>query len=316
MHGQHRRRSSDLPTHQPPVENVAALYNRAGDDYVAYADGDPERLFSFEGTHAYADRCLWSLLKSKLSALRAVGASSVSILDAGCGPGTWMRRLVTHARLLGFSRITARGFDVAETQIQTARRTAQDLAGLSGVKLTFDVADLTDRLPETDASVDMTLCLYSVLSHLPVNSLPKVSAELARVTGGHFITTVRSIGSTPTIFVDSIETARHFKLDHSLDRCEVELANGRRVALSFHLFTALELQNCFARHFDIEDVCGLDIFHSRFIPDGRWNPASLPVNQRLSCHLEQLEEIYTRDLAFMDRATHLLLIGRCRQASA
>jgi hypothetical protein len=55
------------------------------------------------------------------------------------------------------------------------------------VNLTFDVADLAGELTEADASVDLTLCLYSVLSHLPVASLPKISAEVARVTSGHFI---------------------------------------------------------------------------------------------------------------------------------
>ena len=42
MHGQRRHRHSELPTHQIPVENIAAVYNQAGEDYVAYADGDPE----------------------------------------------------------------------------------------------------------------------------------------------------------------------------------------------------------------------------------------------------------------------------------
>jgi SAM-dependent methyltransferase len=315
MHVQRRHRHSELPTHQIPVENIAAVYNQAGEDYVTYADGDPERLFSFEGLHAYADRRLWSLLETKLSDLRATGASTVSVLDAGCGPGTWLRRLVTHARLLGFSSITARGFDVAQAQIQTARRMAHDLAGLPGVNLTFDVADLTRRLPEADASVDMTLCLYSVLSHLPVARLPEVSAEIARVTRRYFITMVRSIGSTPTIFVDSIEKARHFKLDHSLDRCEVELANGRRIAARFHLFTACELRNYFAPYFDIEDLCGLDIFHNRFVPDRRWNPTSFRVDHQLTGHLAQLEETYARNPCFMERATHLLLVGCSRHAS-
>jgi len=54
--------------------------------------------------------------------------------------------------------------------------------------MTFDVADLTDRLPESDASVDLTLCLYSILGHLPVASLKDISTEIARVTSGHFIT--------------------------------------------------------------------------------------------------------------------------------
>src|ERR1019366_1270858 len=310
--GQHR---FAVVANPPSAENIATVYDEAGDDYVAYADGDPYNLFAFEGAHAYADRRLWALLETKLNALRTSGASSVNMLDAGCGPGTWLRRLVTRARQIGFSRITARGFDVAQAQIRAARRKAHDLSGLPGVNLTFEVADLTGALPEADASVDMTLCLYSVLSHLPVASLPKVSVEIARVTRGHFITTVRSIGSTPTAFVDSIEKARHFSLDHRLDLCEVELRGGRRLALPFHLFSARELRNCFSDHFDIDDLCGLDIFHNRFIPDHRWNPASLLLDQPLADHLARLEETWRRDSSFMELAAHLLLLG-CRRHTA
>ena len=152
-------------------ENVADIYNRAGDDYIAYADGDPTQPFAFDGMHAYADRCVWALLERKLAELRASGASAVSFLDAGCGPGTWLRRLVIRARALEFTSITARGFDIAEAQIRRARLLARDLARLPGVNFTFDVADLTARLPESDDSVNITLCLYSVLSHLPVGRL-------------------------------------------------------------------------------------------------------------------------------------------------
>jgi len=263
--------------HSIASRHVAAVYNQAGDDYVAYADGDPSRLFCFDGPHAYADRQVWSLLEKKLGKLRAMGTESLSILDAGCGPGTWLRRIVMQAHWLGFSRIAARGFDVALAQIQTARRLARDLAALPGVNLTFEVADLLDRLPDADASVDITLCLYSVLSHLPVSALPNVAAEIARVTSGCFITTVRSVGSTPTVFVDSLEEARHFKLDHDRDRCEVEFCNGCRVSVTFHLFTAGELQDCFSPHFVIKDLHGLDIFHSRLcrIGDGTQIPSLL-----------------------------------------
>jgi SAM-dependent methyltransferase len=316
MHQQRRQRRFDPAAHRAPVHDIATIYDQAGEDYVAYADGDPERLFCFDGLHAYADRQLWCRLETMLRDMRTAGASSISILDAGCGPGTWLRRLVTHAHRLGFANITARGFDVAHAQIELARRMAHELALCRGVNLTFDVADVTGRLPEADASVDMVLCLYSVLSHLPMASLPDVAAEIARVTRRHFITTVRAIGSTPTIFVDSIEKARHFSLDHSSDRCEIELRSGRRIAVPFHLFSARELSDCFAQHFEIEDLCGLDIFHNRFIPDHRWNPASLQVDQQISGHLGQLEETYARSPCFMERATHLLLVGSRRHASA
>lgn len=34
-------------------------------------------------------------LEAKLTNLRSTGATSISILGAGCGPGTWLRRPVT-----------------------------------------------------------------------------------------------------------------------------------------------------------------------------------------------------------------------------
>jgi len=117
--------------HDCAASNVAVAYNQAGGDYVAYADGDPTNLFEFDGLHAYADRQVWTLLDTKLTDLRATGATSIRILDAGCGPGTWLRRLVTRAHALGFTTITARGFDVARAQIQRARLLARD-SGMSG----------------------------------------------------------------------------------------------------------------------------------------------------------------------------------------
>src|ERR1700723_78171 len=199
------------------TDDVADIYNQAGDDYVSYADGDPSQPFAFDGLHAYADRCVWTTLETKLADLRATGASSVRFIDAGCGPGTWLRRLVLRARALGFSDITARGFEIAQEQIKRARLSARNLCDLPGVDLTFDVADLADRLPEQDGSVDLTLCLYSALSHLPVARLPEISNDIARVTSGSFITTVRPIGSTPTAFVESIEKVRRLKQDHARD---------------------------------------------------------------------------------------------------
>jgi SAM-dependent methyltransferase len=307
------RRHVGLVRNDVGVEDAASAYNRAADAYVRYADGDPRHLFSFEGHHAYADRLVWSVLETKLRDLRATGATSVTILDAGCGPGTWLRRLVTRAHLLGFSCTTARGFDVAEVQVLTARRNSQDLNEVPGVNLRFDVADLEDRLPEVDDSVDIAICLYSVLSHLPVIRLPQIATEIARVTKGSFVTTVRSVGSTPTVFVDSMETARDFELDHHLDRCEIEFRDGRRVALRFHLFTADELMRYFAGRFEIEDLRGVDIFHGRFSADYRWNPASCAFDSRFSNLLSVLEERYARNPGFMERATHLMLVGRRRQ---
>jgi SAM-dependent methyltransferase len=297
----------------PGSRDAAVIYNQAGSGYVTYADGNPDRPFAFEGLHAYADRQVWHLLDSKLQDLRMGGATSIRILDAGCGPGTWLRRLVTHARYLGFTEIRARGFDVAEAQIEAAQKLAGDIAALPGVDLAFEVGHLADRLPEADGSVDITLCLYSVLSHLPVAELPGIAAEFARVTRGHVITTVRSIGSTPTVFVAPLEKARFFRHDNECDRCEIELDGGQHFSVGFHLFSASELEQIFGMHFQTEDLRGLDLFHTRFLPDPRWNPAYLAADHELLDELAQLEEAHARDPEFMERATHLLLVGRPRR---
>jgi SAM-dependent methyltransferase len=290
--------------------NVADIYNAAGAGYAAYADGDPHRLFAFDGPHAYADHCLWDVLDGKLVALRAAGRTDIRILDAGCGPGTWLRRLVTRAVALGFSRIEARGFDIAQAQIERAKLLSRDLTALPEVKLIFDVGDLCKKLPEADASVDLTVCLYSVLSHLDVIRLPWVAQELARVTRGFFVATVRPIGSPPSVFIDTVENARHFSQDNAQDRCRVELFDGRCFTMNIHLFSASELRGYFSGDFEIEVLRGLDLFHSRFALDPRWNPL-IPAlsDDQFDSELSRIEDAYAASPRFMEHAAHLLLVA-------
>jgi SAM-dependent methyltransferase len=291
---------------------IASVFDQAGPGYLAYADGDPDRLFAFDGAHAYADRLVWSVLDARLTGLRASGAQSVSFLDLGCGPGTWLRRLVFRAIELDFARITARGVDIAAEQVRRARRMAASLAKLPGVDLRFDVADITGRLPEADASVDLTLCLYSVLTHLPTAGLPAVADEIARVTSGHFIATVRPVGSTPTAFVEPMDKVVRLAHDEATDRCEIDLCDGRAIVCDAHLFTAAELRAYFAGRFDIEELRGIDLFHTRFAPDPRWNPRSLKASGAMDEELTRLEEEHAHMPEFMDRAAHLLLVARAR----
>ena len=43
---------SVLAVDNEATNDVAAIYNQAGDDYVSYADGDPSQPFAFDGMHA------------------------------------------------------------------------------------------------------------------------------------------------------------------------------------------------------------------------------------------------------------------------
>jgi len=288
---------------------IAAAYNKAGENYLTYADGDPDRLYAFDSQYAYGDRVIWETLFAKLCAIRATRARSLRVLDLGCGPGTWLRRVVTRARAIGFDTVIARGFDIADDQVRRARELSRDLAALPGVDITFEVGDIFEPLAETDASVDLTLCLCGVLNHLPAADLSPVFAEIARVTAGCFVTSARTVGSTPSVYVGALAQARRFHQDNRLNRLEVEFQNGRQMSLPSHLFSAPELRALVAPHMAIEDIRGLDLFHGRFAGDPRWNP-QCEGSVRFVRQLELLEKTYCRDPEFVDHATHLLLVGK------
>ena len=285
-------------------------YSSSGDHYLSYADGDPQRLFNFTSHFAYADAQLWAVIARRLRLLRADGREELRVLDAGCGPGTWLRRIVTEAHHLGFKRILATGFDIAEIQLAQATNLTRDVRRLPGVSLSIEMRDLTQPLIEADQSIDLTLCLYCVLNHLPQDSLAAVTRELARVTRGIFITTVRTIGSVPTAYVDSLDHTRMFRQDNAANRFEAELVDGQHFTIPSHLFAAEEFRAVMEGSFTVENLRGLDLFHSRFSPDPRWNPEALPSDEALVRVLARLEDRFATHPAFIDRATHILFIGR------
>ena len=294
---------------------TAFVYDQAGDGYALYADGKSDQLFDFSGVHSYADRRLWEQLEKELIELRETGAVTVNILDAGCGPGTWLRRLVVRAHELGFTTINARGFDIAREQIRRARFLSKDLETLPGVHIKFESGDLTQVLPEQDSSIDITLCLYSVLCHLSVAHLTKVVAEFARVTKGVVVTTVRPTRSLPTVFVDTVDKAVFFQNHPGSDRLDVALNDGRHFTLDVHLFGAKEITALFSGDFIVTELVGLDLFHSRFALDPRWTSEKAEKETMFLEHIGRLEDLFSADPDFLEYATHLLLVGKKRPVS-
>jgi hypothetical protein len=151
--------------------------------------------------------------------------------------------------------------------------------------------------------------LYGVLNHLPVDAIAPALAEFARVTAGHFVTTVRAAGSTPTVFVGGLDEASEFHQDNRNDEFEAEMRDGRHIACPFHLFTATEFRKLAEARFAVTDLMGLDLFHTRFAIDPRWNPPSSMADGQFYRELARLEETYGVNPHFIDRAAHILLVG-------
>lgn len=289
--------------------NVGADYDRAGERYCAYADGDLKQLYNFDSQYGFGDRETWGRIGMALHELRVRGVRQLSVVDLGCGPGTWLRRIIDRARQMGFTKITARGIDLAEAQVRRARILSYSLASHSDVDLRFEVGDIRSRMPEADGSVDICLCLYGVLNHLPAEDLPALFGEVARVTSGHFFTTVRAIGSTPTVYVDGVKAAKTYHQDNERGRLEIEFQDGSHTSFPSHLFSAAEVRALSAPSLDIDDLIGLDLFHGRFANDPQWNPAEAAPNAEFLQALRNLESRFSHDPAFIDHATHLLMVA-------
>jgi SAM-dependent methyltransferase len=232
--------------------NVGLDYDRAGERYRAYADGDVKKLYEFDGQYAYGDREVWRIAANTLKEMRARGERKLSLLDLGCGPGTWIRRVVGRALQLGFTQIRARGVDLAEAQVRRARLLSHDRAGHAGVSVRFEAGDIRRPFSEADRSVDICLCLYGVLNHLSPDALPAVFGEVARITKGKFIATARAIGSTPTIYVDGVKAARACHQDNVLGRLDVEFGDGSQTSFPSRLFSAAEIRTLAEPALEIE----------------------------------------------------------------
>lgn len=299
-----------IPANLERHSNVGADYDRAGEKYRAYADGDLERLYNFDSQYGFGDRETWGMIGHALHELRTKGVRELSVVDLGCGPGTWLRRVIDRARLMGFTKITARGIDLAEAQVRRARILSHGLASHSDVDLRFEVGDIRSRMPERDASVDICLCLYGVLNHLPAEDLPALFREIARVTRGQFFSTVRAVGSTPTVYVDGVKAAKTYHQDNVHGQLDIEFQDGSRTSLPSHLFSAAEIRALATPALQINDLIGLDLFHGRFANDPQWNPAEAAPSAGFLATLRSLESRFCHDPAFIDHATHLLMMAR------
>jgi SAM-dependent methyltransferase len=145
-------------TRQTSKNEAARAYDAAGQSYLAYADGDLGHPFDFTGRYSFADSEIWTHIDGTLKGLRTSSREQIRILDAGCGPGTWLQRTLARALELGFRRIDVRGFDVSPDMVALAQERAPTDASVS---LRFEEGDLTEplRLAQSTCAFVSMVCL-------------------------------------------------------------------------------------------------------------------------------------------------------------
>jgi hypothetical protein len=112
-------------------DTIARAYDHVGPAYTRYADGEEaDDPASATVRSARADSIVWQTLRAAIDELRNQGVSRLRILDAGCGPGTWLMRIAAYAHRQGLG-IEVVGFDISGAQLAIARKRASSLLARS-----------------------------------------------------------------------------------------------------------------------------------------------------------------------------------------
>jgi SAM-dependent methyltransferase len=295
---------------------IASAYDYVGNEYCCYADGegldDPS---AGQNRFAHADTIVWETIRKTIEGLRTTGVSTLSVLDAGCGPGTWIRRIAAYANRLGLG-VEAVGFDISRGQLDIARKQTQDHKARcpnGKRKLEFLTHDLADPLPWSNGHFHMVLCNYVVLNHLPKCALPRVVEELCRVATYRVIATVRALASPPTGCIIGTEQVREYHQDCGRGELKLVLKDGTEHLLTFNLFNAKTLKALFAPHATIVDLRAIDLFLTRFAADANWTANlvnCLTGRQEVIRKLQEIEEALCRLVGWVDHGTHVLIVAQ------
>jgi SAM-dependent methyltransferase len=264
----------------------------------------------------HADTIVWQTICTTIDELRNAGISCLRVLDAGCGPGTWLRRIAARAHRQGLG-VEAVGFDISTGQLDIARKRAESLStGLAGAntpKIEFLQHSLANSLPWQTRHFHIVLCNFAVLNHLPRTALPGAIAELCRVGRHRLIATLRALASPPTACIVGTDQVRELQEDCGRGQLTLVLEDGTRHVLTFNLYSAETLAALFAPHAAIVDLRAIDLFVSRFAPRPNWTEIlvnRLASRQQVIERLKELEEPLCRLPGWVDHGTHVLLVAR------
>ena len=300
---------------------IASAYDHVGDEYGCYADGEGlEDPSEGPSRFAHADAIVWETIRKTIDQLRAAGVSTLRVLDAGCGPGTWIRRIAAYAHRLGLG-VEAIGVDISEGQLEIARKQAESFkARLSEWQVETRVLD--PRPCRTAALARWALPPGRVQlrrsQSLPKSALPRVAEELCRVASDRVIATVRALASPPTGCIIGTEQVREYHQDCGRGELALVLKDGTEHLLTFNLYSAETLKALFAPHATVVDLRAIDLFLSRFAPDANWTGNlvnCLPGRQEVVRKLQETEEALCRQAGWVDHGTHVLIVAQPNHAA-
>jgi hypothetical protein len=212
--------------------------------------------------------------------------------------------------------IDATGFDIAEGQLEIARRRMEWAAGTSATtRVRFLTHNLADPLPWSDGEFHIVLCNYIVLNHLDRSALPAALGELCRVANHRVIATLRAVASPVTACIVGTEHVSRYHHDRQSGELRLVLKDGSEHVLTLNLYSAERLKALFGARAILKDLRAVDLFLSRFALDENWTAhlaSALPGRNQVLRSLREAEDQLCREPAWLDHGTHVLVVAQPR----
>lgn len=312
-------------------EGVKNFYDAYSDSYTDYANGTSAlsellELKEADISHAFSwgDVQTWQSIVRSLDLiidqrLQADDTTPISVVDIGCGDGTWALRVAHHCVARGTS-VSVTCLDLSPAMLESASKQFDEFLSRSEpdrVNVAYALCDLAKGLaaPIKARGFDLTLCLHTVLNHLPAASLCFAIAELVAATRGFLHFSVKPPFSRPTFYAAPMSDILHF--DRRNEHLYAVDRTGSFHILRSNLISHQQLEEALAPLPGSATFIGLDVLVSRLTPDPRWvgdDPTAklLPIDDLLS-----LEAKTARDPRYLNFANHILAIVDVRaQAQA
>ncbi len=312
----------------PVSSDIAGFYNSFSENYTAYANGsapledmiDP-KLNLHSHSFSRSDWKTWQAIQSSIDTLidekkRREDKGPITLLDVGCGDGVWAIR-IAHYCLSNNMAVDVDCVDLSDKMLQCAELLFSEFCdsfeALPDLSVTFSKCNIIDGLGDSRRGrrYDLTLCLHTVLNHVPREALDGCIGELLEHTSGFLYLSVKPPFSRPTFYAASMsEVIRYERRDDHLYALDMK---GKFHIIPSSLISAEQLRDLFRRYPIHYELVALDVVLSRFMPDPQWighdtGEMSVPIDSLLA-----LEAKVSADPTLLDFANHILAVLDVRQ---
>jgi SAM-dependent methyltransferase len=308
--------------------DVASFYNLFSGSYTSYANGSAVLeeiidLGSSIDSHSFSrsDWKTWEAIQSSIDTLvsekkRREDKTPFTLLDVGCGDGVWAIRIANYC-LSNNIAVDVDCVDLSDNMLQCAEflfsTYCDSFEAMPDLRVTFKKCNIIDGLGGSHKGrrYDLTLCLHTVLNHVPREALDSCMRELVEHTSGFLYLSVKPPFSRPTFYAASMsEVIRYERRDDHLYALDLK---GKFHVIPSSLISAEQLRELFRRYPIDYELVALDVVLSRFMPDPQWiggdtNEMCVPMDSLL-----ELEAKVSTDPALLDFANHILAVLDVRQ---